>query len=76
MWSQTTCSGRPGRPEHDPIVSWPAVAALIAGAALAVVDLRKPGYSAAGVAAMVAFTCFVILIFRRWWRWFFHSCDG
>jgi hypothetical protein len=51
------------------------VAALIAGAALAVVELRKPGYSAAGVAAVAAFTCFVALVFSRWWRWFLHRCD-
>lgn len=75
MWIQTTCSERSGRPAHDPIISWPAVAALIVGAAFAVVELREPGYSAAGVAAVVAFACFVVLVFRRWWRRFFHSCD-
>lgn len=59
----------------DPIVSWPAVAALIVGAALAIVELGRPGYSAAGVAAVAAFTCFVALIFSRWRTWFFHRCD-
>jgi membrane-bound ClpP family serine protease len=68
-------SGRSGRPTTEPIVSWPAVATLIAGAALAVVELRRPGYSVAGVAAMVAFTWFVVLVLCRWWRWFVHRCD-
>jgi hypothetical protein len=75
MRIQKTCSEPPGRPKTVPIVSWPAVGALIAGAALAVVELRNPGYSAAGVTAVAAFACFVASVLSRWWRWFFHRCE-
>jgi hypothetical protein len=59
----------PSNPPSTPTFSRATTVALIVGALLAFLELDRPGFSAFGVAAVLALAAFVALFARDWLVW-------
>jgi hypothetical protein len=66
----------PSNPHSTPTFSRATTVALIVGAVLAFVELDGPGFSAYGIAAVLALAVFVVLFARDWLGWLVSSHRG